>query len=41
MENDKKLAMHVTQVHQKLYAPMANEDDKIESEVMRSFIAKA
>ena len=39
-ELDKKLAKHVTQVHQKLYAPLENVD-VIDSEIMRSFIAKA
>ena len=39
-EFDKKLAQHVTKVHQTLFAPTMN-DDKIDSEIMRSFIAKA
>lgn len=37
---DTKLAKHVTTVHQQFHAPI-DESDKIDSEVMRSFIAKA
>ena len=40
-ELDKRLAMHVTSVHQKMHAPVVDDDDKIDSETMRSFIAKA
>ena len=38
---DQKLARHVTQVHQKLAAPVIANDLKIPAEVMRAFIAQA
>lgn len=38
---DTKLARHVTQVHQRLTAPEAGADRRIDSELMRTFIAHA
>jgi DNA replication licensing factor MCM7 len=38
---DTKLARHVTQVHQRLQAPEAGSERRIDSELMRTFIAHA